>query len=46
VDTDLSTEESSLVKPLKRRAVFWKTPQMTLHDEEEMYFKRMAFDVR
>ncbi len=45
--TDLSSEDTSLVKPLKARSVVSRTPQLILlHDEEEMYFRRMAFDVR
>jgi len=44
---DFSADDSSLVKPLKRRSVISKTPQMILlHDEEELYFKKMAFDVK
>ena len=45
--TDLSPEDTSLVKPLKSRTVISKTPQIILlHDEEEIYFKKMTFDVR
>jgi hypothetical protein len=45
--TDLSPEDSRLVKPLKSRNVISRTPEMILlHDEEEMYFRRMAFDVK
>jgi hypothetical protein len=45
--TDLSPEDSSLVKLLKRRQIISRTPQLILlHDEEQMYFKRMAFDVK
>ena len=45
--TDLSPEDSSLVKPLKSRNVISRTPQLILlRDEEEMYFRRMVFDVR
>jgi hypothetical protein len=45
--TDLSPEDSRLVKPLKSRNVISRTSQLILlHDEEEMYFRRMAFDVR
>lgn len=45
--TDLSPSDSSLVKPLKSRRVISKTPtQILLHDEEEMYFRRMSFDVK
>lgn len=45
--TDLSSQDSGLVKPLKSRTVLSKTPQLILlHDEEEMYFKKMVFDVK
>ena len=45
--TDLSSEDSKLVEPLRSRTVVSKTPEVILlHDEEEMYFKRMAFDVK
>jgi len=45
--TDLSPDDSSLVKPLKSRSVVSRTPELILlRDEEELYFKRMAFDVR
>lgn len=45
--TDLSPEDSNLVKPLKSRRVVSRTPELVLlRDEEEMYFKRMVFDVR
>jgi hypothetical protein len=45
--TDLSPDDSKLVKPLKRRSVVSRTPELiVLRDEEEMYFRRMAFDVR
>ena len=45
--TDLSPEDSCLVKPLKSRRIISKTPEVILlHDEEQMYFKRMAFDVK
>lgn len=45
--TDLSSDDSSLVKPLKSRQVVSKTPNLiVLKDEEEMYFRRMAFDVK
>jgi hypothetical protein len=43
----LSPEDSRLVKPLKSRSIISRTPQLILlRDEEEMYFRRMAFDVR
>lgn len=45
--TDLLPEDSKLVKPLKSRSVVSRTPQMILiRDEEEMYSKRMIFDVK
>ena len=45
--TDLSPEDCSLVKPLKKRQIISKTPDLILlRDEEEMYFRRMAFDVQ
>jgi hypothetical protein len=45
--TDLSPEDNKLVKPLKSRSVVSRTPQLILlHDEEEMYFRRMVFDVK
>jgi hypothetical protein len=45
--TDLSPEDSTLVKPLKSRRIISKTPELILlRDEEEMYFRRMAFDVK
>jgi hypothetical protein len=45
--TDLSPEDTSLAKPLKSRQIISRTPELiVLRDEEEMYFKRMAFDVR
>jgi hypothetical protein len=45
--TDLSPEDSKLVKPLKSRSIISKTPELILlRDEEEMYFRRMAFDVK
>lgn len=45
--TDLSSEDSGLVKPLKRRNVISRTPAtILLRDEEEMYFRKMVFDVK
>ncbi len=45
--TDLSPEDSRLVKPLKNRQIISRTPNLiVLRDEEEMYFKRMTFDVK
>jgi hypothetical protein len=44
--TDLSPDDSKLVKPLKSRKIINRTPStIKLHDEEEMYFKKMSFDV-
>ena len=44
---DLSPEDAALVKPLKSRRVISKSPEVIiLRDEEEMYFKRMVFDVK
>jgi hypothetical protein len=45
--TDFSPEDTTLVKPLKSRRIVSKTPDLILlRDEEEMYFKRMVFDVK
>ena len=45
--TDLSPEDSKLVKPLKNRQIISRTPNLiVLRDEEEMYFRRMTFDVK
>lgn len=45
--TDLSSDDSSLVKPLKERQIISRTPTLiVLRDEEEMYFRRMTFDVK
>jgi hypothetical protein len=45
--TDLSPEDTKLAKPLRSRRIISKTPELILlHDEEEMYFRRMAFDVK
>ena len=45
--TDLSPDDSALVRPLKSRHIISKTPELILlHDEEQMYFRRMAFDVK
>ena len=44
--TDLSPDDSRLVKPLKSRQIISKMPNMiVLRDDEEMYFRRMIFDV-
>jgi hypothetical protein len=40
--TDISPEDSGLVKPLRKRSVVSRTPLLILiHDKEEMYFRRM-----
>lgn len=45
--TDLSPNDSKLVKPLKAREVISRTPEtIMLRDEEEMYLKKMIFDVK
>jgi hypothetical protein len=45
--TDLSPEDSKLVKPLKNRQIISRTPKLiVLRDEEEMYFRKMVFDVK
>jgi hypothetical protein len=45
--TDLKSEDSKLVKPLKNRRIISRTPEViVLEDEEEMYFKRMKYAVR
>lgn len=45
--TDLSPEDSKLVKPLKYREIISRTPSVViLRDEEVMYFRRMVFDVQ
>jgi len=45
--TDLSSEDTRLAKPLKSRKIISRTPQaILLHDEEEMYFRRMGFEVK
>lgn len=45
--TDLSPNDATLVKPLKSRRIISRTPQLILlRDEEQMYFKKMAFDVK
>ena len=45
--TDLSPDDSKLVKPLKYRQIISKTENVILlRDEEEMYFRKMAFDVK
>lgn len=44
--TDLRPEDAKLVKPLKAREIISKTrDKIVLHDTEQMYFKRMEFDV-
>lgn len=45
--TDLSPDDPGMVKPLKSRQVISKTPTLILlRDEEEMYYKRMSFEVK
>ena len=45
--TDLSSDDTKLVAPLKKREIISKTPNLILlRDEEEMYFRRMKFDVK
>jgi hypothetical protein len=45
--TDLSPEDTNLVKPLKSRQIISKTPKLILlRDEEQMYFRKMKFDVK
>ncbi len=44
--TDLSPDDTKLVRPLKSRKIVLRTPEkIALRDEEEMYFRRMQFDV-
>jgi len=44
--TDLSPDDAKLIRPLKARRILSKTKEkIVLHDEEQMYFKRMEFDV-
>ena len=45
--TDLSSDDTRLVEPLKKREIISKSPTLiVLKDEEQMYFKKMSFDVR
>lgn len=45
--TDLTPEDTALVRPLKKREIISKTSQLiVLRDAEKMYFKTMKFDVR
>jgi hypothetical protein len=45
--TDLSPEDSKLVKPLKKREIISKEANLiVLRDEEELYFRRMKFLVK
>ena len=45
--TDLSPEDSNLVKPLKSRSIISRMPErILLRDEEKMYFRRMTFNVK
>jgi hypothetical protein len=42
--TDLSPDDTRLVKPLKKREIICKTENsILLRDEEKMYFKKMEF---
>ena len=44
--TDLLPDDSKLVRPLKSRKVVSKSPdRIVVHDSEQMYFKKMEFDV-
>jgi hypothetical protein len=44
--TDLSPDDPNLVKPLKSRRIISRTPTVVrLEDEEDMYFRRMKFQV-
>jgi hypothetical protein len=44
--TDLSPDDCKLVKPLVGRTILSRSQdRILLHDEERMYFKKMAFDV-
>jgi hypothetical protein len=45
--TDLSPDDANLVKPLKSRAIISRTSDtILLRDEEQMYLRKMAFDVK
>ncbi len=45
--TDLSPDDTRLVKPLKKRQIISKTANLlVVRDEEQMYFKKMSFEVR
>lgn len=45
--TDLTPEDTMLVKPLKKREIISKTANLiVLRDEEQMYWKRMQFEIR
>lgn len=45
--TDLSSDDTKLVKPLKSREIISRTSQtILLRDQEEMYLKRMSFEVK
>jgi hypothetical protein len=42
----LSPGDVDLVKPLKKRQILSKTPELILlRDEEQLYFRKMDFDV-
>ena len=45
--TDLTPEDTKLVKPLKYRRIISRSPELiVLEDEEEMYYKKMKYNVR
>jgi hypothetical protein len=45
--TDLSPDDTNLVKPLKKRKIISKEPNfIVVEDEEEMYFRKMKFLVK
>jgi len=44
--TDLSPDDTKLVKPLKSREILSRSPErILLRDEEQIYFRKMQFDV-
>jgi hypothetical protein len=45
--TDLTPDDAKLVRPLKSRRIISRTPELVLlEDEEQMYFKKMKYNVR
>ncbi len=45
--TDLSPDDTKLVRPLKNRRIISKSPtEVLLEDNEMMYFRKMKFQVR